>query len=212
MESFVTAEELAGLRVFLRHVRRLFASPLATQPPQKVQRSVYMDCINGETTHTWQGYDEERLLAQLPLLRQCLVTDAGTAFTNVCGLVIRKCPSQELRDLGKEVATTWKQILHSEPEDWDAAFFGERLTLHAELMEFFYGPKGLFHTAITDVVADDLTTSTPVRLHMSLSNLFRCLGNAHWIVTQWLEGVDALPEASPASHGVTTTTQDRASA
>lgn len=210
MDSALSADELTCLKVFLRHVRRLFASPLATHPPQKVQRSVHIDYITGETTHTWQGYDEERLLAQLPLLRQCLITDGGTGFTNVCGLVIRKCPTQELQVLGKDVAAAWKQILHSKPKDWDAAFFGDRLTLHEELMEFFYGPNGLFHTEITDVVPEDVATETPVRLHMSLSNLFRCLGNAHWIVTQWLEsGVDP-SDASPGCEDAATVTEGKA--
>lgn len=187
MTEALTEQELKALKLFLRHVSRLFATPLAKLPPEKVQRSVRIDYVTGESTHTWQGYDEERLLAQLPLIRQCLLTDFGTAFTNVCGLIIRKCPTEDLRDRGKEVAKAWKQILHSSPDDWDAVFFGDKRTLYEELMEFFYGMNGLFHTDDSEGDLEGVATGTPVRLHMSLSNLFRCLGNAHWIVTKWLE-------------------------
>lgn len=186
MGKELSPDEIRCFKVFLRHVERLFASPLATNPPTKVQRSVHVDCLTGQATHTWQGYDEERLLAQLPLLRQCLVKDEGTSFTKVCGLVIRKCPSLELQKLGLEVAKAWKQILHSKPHDWDAAFFGDRLTLHQELMDFFYGPSGLFHTEMKDDLPSDIRVRTPARLHLSLGNLFQLLGNAHWIVKAWL--------------------------
>ena len=193
MHASLNAEELARLKVFLRHVERLFASPLATQPPEKIKRSVYVNFITGEMTHTWHGYDEERLLAQLPLLRQCILDDKGTRFTGICGLIISRCPFPDLREWGRETARDWKRVFHSKPDDWDTAFYGDRLTLDGELMDFFYGPSGLFHTAITEEVPELLGATTPAKLHMSLGNIFRCLGNAHWIVTQWLD-----PEYKPA--------------
>jgi hypothetical protein len=212
MHASLNAEELARLKVFLRHVERLFASPLAMQPPEKIKRSVYVNFITGEMTHTWHGYDEERLLAQLPLLRQCILTDSGTSFTGVCGLIISRCPFQELREWGRETAREWKLVFHSKPDDWDKAFYGDRLTLDGELMDFFYGPAGLFHTAIADEGPEDRDATTPAKLHMSLSNIFRCLGNAHWIVTQWLDPDFKSSQGSTEGKGGSTPKGEEASA
>ncbi len=195
-----TEADIQILRAFQKLVRRLYESNLVQKPPPRVRISRKFDCVGGKHEDHFEGYEADALQAQLPLLRQFIADGEKVQLGRVLNLVAWKCPEAELRRQAGEVKDAWQRLLRQEPDGFEQGVYGLTGTLLQECEKLFYGAEGLFHIDPHAAVSEPLTIFTGARLHLYLKGLISCLGEAHRIISVWLDnGVEQSPAQQQAA-------------
>ena len=200
MDNHLSEDERKALRAFQRIAQRLQNSNLVKKAPSRIRISRKFDGASGGCKDVVEGYEPDALQAQLPLLRQFILTRDKVELGRVLSLVRRRCQDEALRKRAKEVKKAWNQLLHEESKDTDLGIYGISGTLHEECLDLFYGADGLFHVDPSKDPPDQPDVFNGVKLRLYVRGLINCICETQWIVGSWLD-VDSGSEEPLASTG-----------
>lgn len=194
----MTPDEELAIRAFQRQVVRLRNSSIVSEGKVRLSLTTNISLPSGEVTKSFEGYDRERFQAQLPILRQFILSDE-ISFNHIHNIMNRCCDRSELVSWIRYARRKWDERLASLPEKVNRHFPSAIISVDEALKRVFYGYGGLFHVDIHEPEEDlSIRAIEDEMLHGAFPYLFWCLNvfdsAIHWWLDEPGEEVPPLPE------------------
>jgi hypothetical protein len=188
------AEAENVLRAFRRLVETVWKSKLARNPP-RVRLSRTIGTEESASKCEMEGFDVDLLEAQLPRLRQFLTDgtkgDKSVRLERVINIVTRYCTNPDVQEEACALKRQWREIFHTEADQFEAAMYQMKGTLQEECEDLFYGFYGIFHIN-PHASSPEPNPFHSGRFQLALRPMFILLGEAYRLVGRWRGWPDIL--------------------
>ncbi len=183
----IPIDVMEKLRAFQRQAEWLRNSKVLSTGKVQLKFSVTFSMETKDSTHSFQGYDNEQFLAILPVLRQFILNDEPVNMLRIHNLIMKECDREDIKSWVVYTRKGWMETLNGIPSD-HLIFFHNCGTVTEAVQQLFYGFGGLFHVQLDEPRLDDqqqliLTAA----LHKAFPRLWNSIRNMESLIHAWLD-------------------------